>query len=321
MKKSALPVFADLNVLIIGDVMVDRYLSGTVDRISPEAPVPVVRVREEENRPGGAANVALNVRALGAEPILLSVVGQDEAGRDFTDELLPGLGISTAGILSSQERRTTLKTRVLAQRQQLLRADFEDTQDLSAREEAALLQRLEKLLTDRPPDVIILQDYNKGVMTAGVIETVMRRAEELGIPTAVDPKDRHFWAYRGATLFKPNLREMQAQLDRPLVPTLAALDDADRLLRERLGNRYSMITLSEHGIYVSDGTESSISPTAARAVADVSGAGDTVISVVACGLARKLPPAELARLANLAAAQVVGKSGVVAVDWAALERV
>ncbi len=318
MQQPAPPDFTDLTVLIIGDVMVDRYLSGTVDRISPEAPVPVVRVREEENRPGGAANVALNVRALGAVPVLLSVVGDDEAGRDFTDRLLPGLGLSTAGILSSRERRTTLKTRVLAQRQQLLRADFEDTHDLSAREETALLERLEELLTRQSPSVIILQDYNKGVMTAGVIETVLRRAQELGIPTAVDPKERHFWAYRGATLFKPNLREMQAQLDRPLVPTLAALDDADRLLRKRLSNSYSMITLSEHGIYVSDGNGSSISPTAARAVADVSGAGDTVISVVACGLARKLPPAELARLANLAAAQVVGKSGVVAVDWAEL---
>ncbi|MEM9835131.1 MAG: PfkB family carbohydrate kinase [Bacteroidota bacterium] len=308
-----LPDFSDLRILVIGDVMIDRYLRGEVNRISPEAPVPVVHLREEENRLGGAANVILNIQALGAEAIIGSVIGQDTQAAVFAS-LMEQQQLSTSGLLKSKERQTTVKTRVIAQNQQLLRADREDTHYLSPAEEEALLAKLEWVVSQQPIDLILLQDYNKGVLSEDFIEAILFLTQQAQIPTAVDPKKDNFWAYKKVDLFKPNLPEIQQQVDFRVTPTLADLDKADTYIRQQLDNRYTMITLASHGVYVSDGESSAIYPTQPRQIADVSGAGDTVISVAACGLAKGMPLSELAILANLAGGQVIEKPGVVAVD-------
>jgi rfaE bifunctional protein kinase chain/domain len=300
-------------VLVIGDVMTDRYLYGSTDRISPEAPVPVVHYRGEEERLGGAANVALNLRALGCTVFLTSLIGNDDAGIRFR-KMLAAAELSDRGIVDSTARCTTLKTRVLAGRQQLLRVDREDTYAADSHEQEALLATFHRLLDTESIDLVLLQDYNKGVLTENVIQTVLNTARQRGISTAVDPKKTNFWAYQHATLFKPNLREIQAQVDFTVTPDIDTLNRTAALIRERLSCPYVMITLGEHGIYLGTATDAHLYPTEARSIADVSGAGDTVISVAAACLALGLPPDQLARLANLAAGDVVSRSGVVPVS-------
>lgn len=314
---AALPSFSSLRILVIGDVMIDRYLHGKVERISPEAPVPVVLLGEEENRLGGAANVALNLRALEAEVKLATVIGQDSAGDLFLN-LCTSAGVSTAAIQRSPERQTTLKTRVLSHNQQLLRADREDTHPLPAAQVTDLVQQVEELLARKAIDLILFQDYNKGVLSPNLIQLIIEQATAHQIPTVVDPKKDHFWAYRGCQLFKPNLREIQQQLDFPVRPTLTDLDRAAAHIFAQLDCAHVMITLSEHGIYLHDGQQSAIYPTDARDIADVSGAGDTVIAVVACALASGMQLPAIARLANLAGSQVIAKPGVVPVNLATL---
>ena len=293
--------------------MTDRYLYGTTDRISPEAPVPVIHYQGEEERLGGAANVALNLRALGCTVFLNSLIGTDDAGTRFR-RLLAKAELSDAGIVASTARCTTLKTRVLAGRQQLLRVDRENTQDADPTETEQLLGAFNRLLAQERIDLVILQDYNKGVLTEKVIRTVIESAGKKDIPTAVDPKKQNFWAYRNATLFKPNLREIQAQVDFPVTPDLEILNRTATFVRDRLACPYVMITLGEHGIYLGTTGDAHLYPTEARSIADVSGAGDTVISMAAACLALGLPPAHIARLANLAAGDVVSRPGVVPVD-------
>ena len=305
--------FNELNVLIVGDVMLDRYLSGEVRRISPEAPVPVVQLAHSEDRLGGAANVALNLRALGATPYLCSAIGQDADGGVFTD-LLPAHDLPAEGILPLASRITTVKTRVMAGAQHLLRIDREMTQPLAREEESAFLDRFRHILESRTIHVVLLQDYNKGILSATVIAAVLEEAQKRSIPTTVDPKDQHFWAYRGATLFKPNLKEIRAQLPQTVEPDLQSLQRAAAQIHEKLGNALSMITLSEHGVFVSDERQSLLLPTQVKHVADVSGAGDTVISVVSLALALEVDLHTLAALANLAGGQVCEKVGVVPVD-------
>jgi ADP-heptose synthase, bifunctional sugar kinase/adenylyltransferase len=307
-------------VVVVGDVMVDRYLTGTVSRISPEAPVPVLLQHGTEDRLGGAANVALNIRALGSTPILCSVVGDDRDGSALVQEIFPSNHISTSGILRSSERRTTVKTRVLGNRQQMLRIDNEDTHGLSAAETAMLLDRIASLLDGHAVSAIILQDYNKGVLTEEVIGEVLGMAARKGIFTAVDPKKDHFFAYKGASLFKPNLKEVRESLPFEVLPEEGSLRQAAAFLREKLGNRYTMLTLSENGLFFDDGSEGKCYPTNARRVADVSGAGDTVISVATLALAAGMSPEEVARLSNLAGGQVCEVPGVVPVDLSQLEK-
>lgn len=298
--------------------MIDRYLYGRVSRVSPEAPVPVVHWQGSEDRLGGAANVALNIRALGATPHLCSVLGEDENGRRFT-ELLPPQGIAGDGLLHSKDRVSTVKTRVIAQSQHLLRVDQEDTHALTANEEEALLERFYRIVREQPIDVLIFQDYNKGVLTPSLIESIIEEAKRRGIPTAVDPKFDNFWAFRGVTLFKPNLREIQHQLDLPIQLELADLQKAAAEIRRRLHHQFSLITLSERGLFIEADRDGSIIPTQPRTIADVCGAGDTVISVAALALALELPLQDMARLANLAGGQVCEKVGVVPVDKAQLQ--
>jgi D-glycero-beta-D-manno-heptose-7-phosphate kinase len=304
--------FNQVNVLIVGDVMIDRYLRGNVTRISPEAPVPVVNLEGEDLRLGGAANVALNVRAMGATPILCSVVGDDEDGQVFR-QLLPEYGMSNQSILHSKTRRTTVKTRIMAGAQHLLRLDQEDTHDLNDSEVEQLLETIQRVLDTQEIHVILFQDYNKGVLSPKV-ESIRR-----GIPTAVDPKFNNFWAYKQITLFKPNLKEIRAQSPQPVQTNLASLQAAATYIKAQLGNQHTLITLSEKGLFLETAGKGNIIPTEPRAVADVCGAGDTVISIVALGLGLRLDLQETALLANLAGGQVCEKVGVVPVDKEQLE--
>ncbi len=308
-----------LNILIVGDVMLDRYLYGSVDRISPEAPVPVVHLRSEDNRLGGAANVALNIRAMGATPLLFSVIGEDDNGR-LLHQLLPAADIAADHLVMAAGRTTTVKTRVIAQHQHLLRVDREDTAPLDTDTAQRLVAAIRACVDAQPVQLILFQDYNKGVLTPEVIDQVIALALARGIPTAVDPKYDNFWAYRQVTLFKPNLREIQQQLDTRLRPERDALVAAHQEVRARLANMYTMITLSDKGLFVADADTAEIIPTQARTIADVCGAGDTVISIVALGMAQGLDMATIARLANLAGGQVCEKVGVVPVDKSQLER-
>jgi rfaE bifunctional protein kinase chain/domain len=310
--------FQELQVLVVGDVMLDRYLYGNVTRISPEAPVPIVEWASEESRLGGAANVALNLKNLGAAPFLLGVVGQDLDGEHFFD-LMPQAALQNQWLISCPERRTTVKTRVMAGNQQLLRLDKEQTDALPKASQLKLLQKFLEVLEQKPIHTIIIQDYDKGTLTPFLITEILAEAKKRGIPVAVDPKFRNFWAYKGVDLFKPNLKEVKDALKMAITPHEASLRHASQLIREKLGNKTTFITLSEHGSYIDDENQGLLLPTLPRNVADVCGAGDTVISIAALALALGLPNAEIALLANLAGGQVVEKSGVASVDPAQLK--
>ncbi|HMQ50350.1 MAG TPA: bifunctional ADP-heptose synthase [Saprospiraceae bacterium] len=305
--------FKKLQVLVIGDVMIDRYLSGKVSRISPEAPVPIVLMQNRENRLGGAANVAMNLRALGATPYLFSIVGRDEAGNQLL-ELLPQHQLFAKGIIQSAYRKTTIKTRILASNQHLLRVDDEDTHDLHEQEAARLIRDIRDFLENKEVDLILFQDYNKGVLTDEIIRAIILEAVKRDIPTAVDPKSRNFWAYKHITLFKPNLKEIQAQLPFSLETTEAGLKEASKYIQNKLGNPYTLITLSEKGLYLDKSGAGKLMPTQERSIVDVCGAGDTVFAIAGLGLAAQLNPSDIGLLANLAGGQVCEKVGVVPID-------
>lgn len=308
--------FANLKVLVIGDVMVDSYIWGKVSRISPEAPVPVVLANKKEKRLGGAANVALNVQALGATPIPCAIVGDDSDGEFFLNRLKER-GIPSKGVITSRERETTVKERVLSGAHQLLRVDTESTSDLSAIEQKALLAHIKKLLPEC--DVVIFEDYDKGVLNKDIISETISEANKLGIPTVVDPKKRNFLDYKGTTLFKPNLKELREGLKIEVDPEdMQSIQAGAKALQEALDCQMVMVTLSEHGVYIKDNGESHLIPAHVRQISDVSGAGDTVISVVACGLAAGLAANKTAALANLAGGLVCEHVGVVPIDKADL---
>ena len=315
---SIFKAFEKLKVLVVGDVMIDRYLTGRVDRVSPEAPVPVVHLMQDEDRLGGAANVALNIKALGATPILCSVVGKDKNAEQLF-ELLPKSDLSTKGMIQSNDRPTTVKTRIIAQNQHLLRVDQEITDDLNKRDRQLLVDQVIEILDHKTIDLILFQDYNKGVLSLEVIRTIVLEAIKRDIPTAVDPKYKNFWAYKHVTLFKPNLKEIRSQLDFPITADIESLNKATAVIKNRLGNQYTLITLSDKGLYLEEEGVSRIYPTQPRTIADVCGAGDTVISLASLGLAIPTKMQEIALLANLAGGQVCEKVGVVPVNRAQLE--
>lgn len=314
--------FAKLKVLIIGDVMVDAYVWGKVERISPEAPVPVLSVSRREKRLGGAANVALNIQALGATPLLCGVVGDDAEGAIFV-ALLKEQGIATEGIVSSKHRVTTLKERLIGGAQQLLRVDAENDTLLNAEEDADLMQAITALLPQA--DVVIFQDYDKGVLDARRIATIIQLAEKHHIPTVVDPKKRNFLHYQHATLFKPNLKELKEGLQPTGFVWPERISDLEMLIIEAADKIKSLtqvknmlITLSEKGIFIDvtykGSRERHLLPAHVRQIADVSGAGDTVVSIAALCLALNLSPVLLAGLSNLGGGLVCESVGVVPID-------
>lgn len=299
----------DVRALVVGDAMLDVYLRGGASRISPEAPVPVVKIEEEWRALGGAANVATNVVALGAACGIVACVGADRAGEELRAELTRA-GIVDSGVVTVRGRPTTVKTRLLVRHQQVARYDHEQEEDASTEVAARLSEAIDSLAGDA--DVLILEDYNKGVLVPAVIRAGLDAARRHGLPTVVDPKARGFFDYGGATVFKPNLVELAAALREPV-----HADDEAWLerTRARLGCEHLLLTLGEHGIALktADGEYLRV-PTVARSVYDVSGAGDTVTAAVAVALAAGATPAEAAVLANHAAGIEVGKAGVATVS-------
>ncbi|GAB4204770.1 MAG: D-glycero-beta-D-manno-heptose-7-phosphate kinase [Bacteroidia bacterium] len=307
--------FNNLNVLIIGDVMIDNYVFGKVGRLSPEAPVPIVNVYKKEMRPGGAANVALNVQALGANPILCSVIGADAEGIAFLD-LLKKQKLSQKGILKSRNRPTTIKTRVIGNHHHLLRIDEESEEDITTNETQNLLTLINYIIHHDKIDVIIFEDYNKGLITPKLIQKVVELAKQKNIPVCVDPKKKNFHAYKSVTLFKPNLKELKDGLK---------IDDIDEMSineLQKIASTYRvkqkintlLVTLADRGVIINTRTAKYHIPAHVRKIADVSGAGDTIISVAALCEAMRCEPFLTASLANLAGGLVCEEVGVVPIN-------
>lgn len=310
--------FNKQNVLIIGDVMIDAYMWGNVNRISPEAPVPIVAVHKKENRLGGAANVALNIQAMGASAMLCGLIGDDEGGKTFLS-LLKKQKLSAAGILKSRSRVSTVKTRILGNHHQMLRVDEEVETPAGAADTNALIAFVKKRVAAKKVDVIIFEDYDKGCITPQLINSIVEIAKKNRIPTVVDPKKKNFMNYKGVTLFKPNLKELKEGLKTEFgssdVKELTKITDAFLQQQSIAG---ALITLSEHGVYINDKKTKALIPAHIRDITDVSGAGDTVVSIAALCLAAQLPSETTAKLANLAGGLVCEKVGVVPVDKAEL---
>jgi len=299
---------AATRVAVVGDAMLDVYLRGDVERISPEAPVPVLRVRERRHALGGAGNVAQNVRAVGAVCDLVAAIGDDPGGRQLC-AMLSSMGAPLTSLVTV-DRPTTTKTRIVARSQQVVRVDEEEDADLVGDEVERLLVSVRDAVAEA--DALILEDYNKGVLVRRVIEAAMLAARTKGIPIVVDPKYRNFFFYRGATIFKPNRRELEAALG-------AAVDlDHPKALPstlDRLGVEHLLLTLGERGMVLlsNDGHVKHV-PTVAREVYDVVGAGDTVTAYLALALAAGSTPTEAAIIANFAAGVEVGKLGAATVS-------
>ena len=312
--------FNSLNVLIIGDVMIDSYIWGKVERISPEAPVPVVRVTKKENRLGGAANVALNIQALGACPYICAVIGDDSDGENFLS-LLKAQGLSEEGLIKIKTRPTTVKTRIIAHNKQIARVDAETERNLSSSNTVLVLNKIKQIIADHRIDAIIFEDYDKGLITEELIDKTVKLSKEMGIITVVDPKKRNFHAYKGVQLFKPNLKELKEGLKIEVDPlNIEQVEQAVNRLKKQLGAKTVMLTLSEHGVYVSSENGNKHILAHKRTIADVSGAGDTVIATAALCLAAGLNEFKTAEIANLAGGLVCEHVGVVPIDKARLLR-
>jgi rfaE bifunctional protein kinase chain/domain len=308
-----------LHVVVVGDVMLDNYWWGDVERVSPEAPVPVVTIKNKESRLGGAANVALNCKSFGATVSLASVLGKDNDGALLID-LCNHAGINTGMLMQSAERKTTTKTRVLSRNQQMMRLDEEQTAELSTKEEHPFIDLVLRMLQREKPQVLIFEDYNKGVLKENVIERIVSHCRELGIVTMVDPKKINFLAYRGVTIFKPNLKEVREGLGLALPGVSdSELQEAHHQLSETLQHQFTFITLSEKGVFVTDGKEYSMIPSHIRNIADVSGAGDTVIATAALVYALTKDVKTMAEIANIAGGLVCEKVGVQPIDKVELE--
>jgi rfaE bifunctional protein kinase chain/domain len=312
--QSCFEQFHRFRILIVGDVMLDSYIEGEVQRISPEAPVPIVHFRKEDHRLGGAANVALNVLAMGAKAVICSVTGNDNQARKIAD-LMGEAGIDSSRLVLDSERKTTVKTRVVGNHQQLLRIDSEQTDAISDTQENALLKSIEKTLNEGI-DAVIFEDYNKGVLTERVIQTVIQWCKDRQVPTAVDPKKNHFFSYKGVTLFKPNLKELKEGVgfDFTFHQHRELFLEALEQLEKRIDNEISFVTLSEHGVFVKKKEEQFHAHAHVRNIADVSGAGDTVIAVATLCLISNLSLQLIAEISNLAGGLVCEESGVVSVN-------
>lgn len=306
--------FSKLKVVIIGDVMLDTYWWGQVDRISPEAPVPVVSLQRKEHRVGGAANVALNTVALGAQTTIVSVIGTDSDGV-LLKSLFEEQHIDTQYLLSTDTRITTNKTRVMSRNQQMMRLDAEITTPITTDIEQALLQKFIACLDAQKPDVVIFEDYDKGVLTSSIIKEAIAICTERNIVMSVDPKKNNFLAYKGVTLFKPNLKEVKEGLQLPIpAVTLENLKLVHTELQKHLAHQISLITLSEKGMFFDTGNAAKIIPTHVRSIADVSGAGDTVIAVASLVYASTKNIELATEMANIAGGLVCEEVGTAAIN-------
>ncbi|HSO89329.1 MAG TPA: bifunctional ADP-heptose synthase [Draconibacterium sp.] len=306
--------FKQLHVIVIGDVMVDTYMWGKVERVSPEAPVPVVSVLNRENRPGGAGNVSLNIQALGATPYLFSVTGDDEKGRKF-NKLLTKEGLSCDGIFVDSNRITTVKTRIISKGQHVARVDEETTENIDPALETQIVIAIEKLLDEKKIDVIVFVDYDKGMITPTLFDKVNEMAISRGIPTAVDPKKRNFNHYKNVSLFKPNFKELVDGAGIPIEKgDFEMIKKVADSIKQKQNFKIIFVTLSELGVLISNGVKKQYCPAIIRYIADVSGAGDTAISVASLAMASGLSLKTMALMSNLAGGLVCEKAGVVMVD-------
>ena len=310
--------FSRLKVLIIGDLMIDSYTWGRVSRISPEAPVPVVNVIRRESRLGGAGNVVINIASLGATAVICSVIGDDAPGRELQKIILDS-NLSTEGLIVEPGRMTTVKERIIAGSQQVVRVDSETENSISLSSQQALLTLIKRSISD--VDVIIFEDYDKGVLNDSLIQAVISMAKENNIPTVVDPKRKNFFAYKGATLFKPNLHELRDGLG--LMPSDFDADHLAETVRKfKVSQEFTgvFVTLSERGVYIDFENDQQLIPAHIRQISDVSGAGDTVISIAACVLALGGSTEQIASLANLGGGLVCESLGVVPINLALLRK-
>ena len=311
--------FNDLTCLIIGDVMVDAYIWGKVNRISPEAPVPVFEAKKRENRLGGAANVALNIQALGAKPILCGIIGKDLKGNVF-ETVLSQQNLSSQGIIKSEERLTTCKTRIISSSHHMLRVDEEIVEPINEKDSDLLIQNVKKLTENEKIDVVIFEDYDKGVLNSKNIQKIISFLNEKGIPICVDPKKENFSNYQGATFFKPNFKEFASGLKEDIkkgdINTL--MQHAEKFVVEQ-NIKNIMITLSEYGVLLYNEKEQIHIPAELRNISDVSGAGDTVISIASLAYCSGIRGKELATLVNLAGGLVCEEVGVVPINKERLE--
>jgi D-glycero-beta-D-manno-heptose-7-phosphate kinase len=306
--------FSNYKIGVIGDVMLDTYWWGHVERISPEAPVPVVSLDKRELRIGGAGNVALNLVSLGVKTTIFSVIGEDDAGKQL-DQLLADSGIDTSYIICSHARKTTDKTRIISRNQQMMRLDSETTEDLKKEAQEALIERITDFILNEKPAVIIFEDYNKGVLTPGVIKEVTDICRKHNVITAVDPKRKNFFSYKGVTIFKPNLKEVKDGLNLLIDEvSLPALQQIHQLLKDQLNHDVSFITLSEKGVFFQNKDQSDIISSHLRNIADVSGAGDTVIAVASLLYAATSDIKLMAGVANIAGGLVCEEVGTMAIN-------
>jgi rfaE bifunctional protein kinase chain/domain len=306
--------FSKLKVLVIGDVMLDHYMIGNVSRISPEAPVPVVNITDKQFRLGGAANVLANLQAMGAEPIICSVVGDDIYGSIFIN-LLEKNGLVSEGLIQLDDRKTTVKTRVIGNNHQLIRIDEEQDDMIDQGASNLVFNRIREIIVERKIDVIIFEDYDKGLLSESLIKKTIALAKTHRIPSAVDPKKRNFMAYKGCTLFKPNLKELREGLKIEINPKSS--DNIKESASKAMGFLKCdnlLLTLSENGVYLTNNQQDIHIPAHIRNIADVSGAGDTVISIASLCLAVNTKMELLAELSNMAGGLVCEKVGVVPID-------
>ena len=312
--ESLFKTFSGLKIGVVGDVMLDTYWWGKTERISPEAPVPVVAVSSKEQRIGGAGNVALNVASLGSQVSVISIIGEDDEGKQLLG-LLKKNNIGTDHISKSADRHTTNKIRIISRNQHMMRLDAEMTHPISSKEEGQLIVAFKTYIEKEAPQLIILEDYNKGVLTEQVISEVISTCKEKNILTAVDPKRKNFFAYKNADIFKPNLHEAKEGLniigDSVSEKELGEIHEA---IYEKLHHKVSFITLSEKGVFYKSGKERAIIPTHIRNIADVSGAGDTVIATAAVVYAASKNIRLMAEIANIAGGLVCEEVGTVAID-------
>ena len=306
--------FTQLKVAVIGDVMLDTYWWGKVDRISPEAPVPVVAVSKKEQRIGGAGNVALNLQSLGASVSIISVLGKDDDGAQLT-QLFKGHHINTQYLVHSERRITTNKIRIISRNQHMMRLDAELTNDICKEDEERLLYAFEAFIAATSPDVVVLEDYNKGVLTENCINKIISLCKQHYILTAADPKRKNFFTYKGVDIFKPNLKEVKEGLNiLSDEVNLNSLKNIHLQLQDKLQHKISFVTLSEKGVFYNEDKAAALIPTHIRNVADVSGAGDTVIAVAALVYAATQNVALMADVANIAGGLVCEEVGTVAID-------
>jgi rfaE bifunctional protein kinase chain/domain len=310
--------FQKSKVGIIGDVMLDTYMWGHVERISPEAPVPVVLLDKKELRMGGAGNVALNIQSLGAQAFVISATGNDDDGKRLQD-LFQQNGVDCTYLYGSSNRVTTNKTRIISRNQQMMRLDAELTADLQAEDETRVIELFQTFIMQEKPQIVILQDYNKGMLTQNVIKAVIDTCKAAGVLTAVDPKRKNFFSYTGVDIFKPNLKEVREALNQLFTEaTEEQLQDIHHQLQQRLQHQISFITLSERGVFYQQDAHAALIPSHLRNIADVSGAGDTVIAVAALVYAATKDVHLMAQLANIAGGLVCEEVGTAAINRARL---